>query len=344
MKTKQITFIVLSFLFTINGYCLDLDSTSNTNLSKNKIELPKYFYKKLKGTIGGNIPITMVLTKYESSFNGTYYYDNVKIPIKIGGRFNSEDEIYLDERNFDNISTGEFTGSFTSYNTFEGVWRSELGKTLKFKLTESVSSISNVSFKNYYYEISKNNNLKYLTYCDITLIKISTENPNIDKRINRSIEDISVDFGHSSINEWMESVHAEQQTIKSRIVTEENNILSIEFHLWEYNGGNHGNSIIFNKNFDLITGNEITTDEIFKTDYQKQLEKVALDILHKDVRHFYEDYFFLKSYAITPKGLLYRYGTGTISAYASGELTLFIPYKNIRSLLKEDGILSNLLH
>lgn len=98
--------------------------------------------KLYKGTINGNIKITLYLEGLQKGINadqifGSYKYDNEKSYILLNGYRNNDGNISLTE-----LSTPNFTGTFLGTlveNEIVGKWISaDLKRNLPFNLTEIV--------------------------------------------------------------------------------------------------------------------------------------------------------------------------------------------------------------
>lgn len=380
MKTttmKKLINISLTLCIIVTACCTNPEdqSTKQANQSASKtsevkIDLPKTFYKKMKGTISDNLSVTMELTKTDSTFTGSYYYNNVGLPLSLIGQISFSGEIELSEMNEKYVETGKFHGKFTSAELFEGTWTNpKTNKSLPFKLTESKDGIANISFENFHKENcamkdkNKNkpaNGINWIdTLCshiDINLIKVSTTDHITSNLINKSIVNIICNSGekkYSTINGYLNSILelGDEEYLSldcnSSVVTNDNNILCLSIGESNYTGGAHPFSLVSYCNFDLLTGKEIKLEEILKVNYSDKLnhigEKIFTDSYGKEGWDFEKGKFKLnKNFAITTGGLLFSFGQYEIGPYAAGAPEVFIPFKDIEGLIKVNGLLTRM--
>ena len=181
MKLLHYIRLTICIILTACGSPLSENSNAQTTPSTDgKVELPINFYKKLNGTIGKNLSVTMNLTKRDSAMRGDYYYDKVGIQLELSGQISSSNEITLSETNEKQEETGKFVGKFTSTETFEGIWTNpKTNKSFTFKLKEVRNNIAIISFENY------NTGNEIGSSRNIDLIKISLENNSLSEKINK---------------------------------------------------------------------------------------------------------------------------------------------------------------
>jgi Protein of unknown function (DUF3298)/Deacetylase PdaC len=120
--------------------------------------------------------------------------------------------------------------------------------------------------------------------------------------------------------------------------------VSLEYTNYWYTGGAHGNYGSSLVTYDLKTQKVITLNDVFKPNYQKMLNAA----LAKSVRKTFN----LKpneplsnvlfenaieandNFCVTSKGILFNYTPYEIAAYAAGEIQLFVPFEEIKGILK----------
>jgi Protein of unknown function (DUF3298)/Deacetylase PdaC len=128
------------------------------------------------------------------------------------------------------------------------------------------------------------------------------------------------------------------------IVSNVNNLLTLGFREYAYTGGAHGNYGTRLTTFDLKNKKVMRLDDVLKPNYQKVLNAA----LNRSARRFFK----LKSnesltgnlfdaeiqandnFAVTQKGILFNYTPYEIAAYAAGEIQLFVPFDEIKTVVK----------
>lgn len=142
----------------------------------------------------------------------------------------------------------------------------------------------------------------------------------------------------------------------AKVVDQDSALISIEYDAYTYRGGAHGGSFTGFINWNPKTQKQITLNDILKPGYKDSLNKTAERIFRKDEKltdtsSLARDYFFDKAkfalnnnYLITPLGIRFMYNQYEIKPYAAGQTELFIPYTDIRMLVKPDGIVGHFIN
>jgi len=134
------------------------------------------------------------------------------------------------------------------------------------------------------------------------------------------------------------------------------NIFSIDYTEYAFTGGAHPNTFVSFKNFNLNSGEEITFEELFTLEKQRELTKIAEQEFRKlkqmspdddlgSAGFWFENNEFSlnDNFLITEKGLVFYYNNYEITAYAFGPTELEIPYTKIKMLIDESSILKYLV-
>lgn len=370
MKNALFALLLLSTCFTSCGTQPEggnensgTDSVANETTQK---ELPESFYKKLKGTINGNLAITMDMTKTDSTIYGTYYYDKIKVPITFFGKFKGEGEVNLSERNEMFDETGTFEGKFVSVDTFKGNWTNpKTKKSMPFVLVETKEGVAGISFEHYHRENCdfKKENLKkplndinwtdtLCSYIDLTVIKVTAANQTASDAINKTILDamcFSGETHYKSVESYLNSVNENgadyysTQEAGVRVLSNDNNILSISIDFSEFAGGAHPNSGCSYYSFDLNTGKKIEIGDILLAGHEMSLneigEPIFTELYGKEGWNFEPGHFeFNNNFAILPGGLVWLFGQYEIGPYAAGMPEVFVPFSKIEELIKPTAI------
>ena len=371
MKIKSILFCLLAVVMASCGSDAqkseNRDSGANTVEDKAVTELPSTFYMQLKGTINGNLPITMEMTKTDSVVHGTYYYDKIKIPITVYGNSSGISKISLHEVDENFEETGKFEGEFVSADTFKGTWtNATTNKAMPFVLVQNKEGVAGISFEHFRKENCdlRNENLKHVedivswtdtlcSYIEVTTIKVSAANAEASAAINKTISDVICFNGerhYPSIQAYVNSVDTESdeyyytQEYSVRVLMNENNILSISIDYSEFSGGAHPLSGCTYYSFDLTTGKQIQLSDILKPGSAMRLNQIGEPLFVKqygeDGWNFEPGHFeFNSNYAIMPGGLIFLFGQYEIGSYAAGMPEVFLPFKSIEELIKPGSVI-----
>lgn len=137
-----------------------------------------------------------------------------------------------------------------------------------------------------------------------------------------------------------------------KIEYNQNDILSYTIKFENYTGGAHGSHSYNNHVINLKNGNVLTEEDIFVENYQDQLAQIIIDkiaALHKvenpkDLENIgffsVEEIFPNGNFLVDGKGITYTFNEYEIAAYVVGATNVFLPYEEIRILLKKDSPIS----
>jgi hypothetical protein len=205
--------------------------------------------------------------------------------------------------------------------------------------------------------------------------------PNVQNKINDYImnfylrSSIERDSGYAGIDDRIDSfiasylneIEADSQLYSDYKPVYENSeftsisfnsdyILSLEIIESLYTGGAHGNSYFSLASFDLTTGNQIKLDDIFYGKYKKRLNEVGERIFRQQFKAdstkslFDQGYFgFETGFALNDNfdlykgGIKFQFNPYEAGAYVLGAPEVFIPYSQIRDLIRDDSPLGKML-
>ena len=115
----------------------------------------------------------------------------------------------------------------------------------------------------------------------------------------------------------------------------------------EYNGGAHPNTYINITNFDPVSGNEITLDNIFKEGYEEPLTVILTNQLMKEAQvstieelrdkgilFFDTEMFVSNNFIPEDDSITFLYNRYEIAPYAAGEILLTIDYNTLKEIMK----------
>ena len=121
------------------------------------------------------------------------------------------------------------------------------------------------------------------------------------------------------------------------------NVLSIDFHNWDWEGGAHGFGGSTVLNLDLNTKTEITWTDLFGLDsakidgyvYQQVVENLVYPgYLGEDFSAIYQ---FKNYFSFNPQGLVITYPVYEIAPYSEGERKLTVPYTLLKTYMSPEN-------
>ena len=324
-----------------------------------------YYYLHLKGTLGGE-PVTMDLVKSGPwMIKGFYSYDKTGEPITIWGS-PDEDRIVLNE-NTERNEERFFTGHIDSIGTFKGIWR---GKGTSYPFTLKADFNGAVGLEVYYAADSvkllpnhpfsptgeASNSIVWpssgIDDSTIAFIRQAIAEgrtvSNIHQFVRRDIDSFLLTYktavADTDTSDGIPLTANWSADADMKVVWNHYPLLAFEYFSYEYTGGAHGNYAAHYQVLDLEKKKILTPDDILKPDYKTalipELEKsfrstfkldeetpIADRLLQKEIKpnnNFY----------VTDKGIAFSYTPYEIGPYSLGQVTLFVPFKDIKALLK----------
>ena len=146
------------------------------------------------------------------------------------------------------------------------------------------------------------------------------------------------------------------ETSYNEILFNKQDIISTSVYFENYTGGAHGAHALKNHVVDLNTGNTVTEAMIFVEDYQDILTQliiatIAKDKQAKDIKELENmGYFSIdevypnNNFWVNDKGITYTYNEYEIAAYVVGRTHVFIPYSELKLILKPESPISALIN
>ncbi len=135
-----------------------------------------------------------------------------------------------------------------------------------------------------------------------------------------------------------------EQSYTMDVVSNADGLLSLGFKNYAFSGGAHGSYGTQLMTFDIKNKKLMTLNDVFKPNYKS--------VLNAALTRKAKGYFGLKpneslegntfdsaieandNFAITRKGILFNYVPYEIASYAQGEIQLFIPFEELKNILK----------
>jgi hypothetical protein len=172
----------------------------------------------------------------------------------------------------------------------------------------------------------------------------------------------------SFIEDYRQEIEADSEVFKDYKPIYENNeftsiafnsdsILSLEISEYLFTGGAHGNSSFTLVSFNLATGDQIKLDDIFYGNYHNRLNKAGEKIFREQFRAdsarslYDQGYFgFENGFALNDNfdiykgGIKFQFNPYEAGAYAIGAPEIFIPWSEIRDIIRDDSPLAKMLN
>jgi hypothetical protein len=116
-----------------------------------------------------------------------------------------------------------------------------------------------------------------------------------------------------------------------------------------FTGGAHGSYYENFYNFNAETGDSIGLSDILKPGFEKELQALVVSKFRKDQKIpegqslteaglFSDTLSYNDNFLITKEGLTFHYNIYEIWSYAQGTADVFIPYSDLKAILKENGL------
>lgn len=136
----------------------------------------------------------------------------------------------------------------------------------------------------------------------------------------------------------------------AKVIKQDSSLIAIEYGGYTYQGGAHGSDFTGFINWNPKTKKEIYLEDVLLPNTQRQLSKIAERIFRKDEKlkdtssleqdYFFEDNKFAlnENYSFTPLGIRFLYNQYEIKPYAAGQTELFIPWADLKTLIKPGSV------
>jgi hypothetical protein len=300
--------------------------------------------------------------------------------IQFAGRMNSSDAFTLTEMNALHINS--LKGKFISNQSISGYFEDSKGKKLPFDATEKYPDGS-VSLNVYYLKASillvkkpgapnariqlglllpgeSANPLISDSLISLMLEKFTGKQVRITQpeKLLDGMKEIYFET-YSATNEgiFKESMASSfnWQSLKFlHILMNSSHILSFYIDHYAFTGGAHG---IQTRQFTVVnlwSGKEVGLKDIFKEDTKAQLSKIITDKIHemnsipttqrlKDVGFFTDSVFPSDNFYVTRKGIGFYYNQYDVAPYASGAIDVFIPFEDLKDVMRMGGLIEELI-
>lgn len=334
-------------------------------------------YFRYEGKVGDK-DIVAILCIEASVVWGNYFYNHIGSPISIDGIKMDNDSVYLNEYCLPCDALGSFKGILLKNGNIRGEWGSENGKrkTPFILFRKKISGLSNQSEHFSLKNCEMTEGIDTLNYknldsnCSVlhaSILTLNTSFPYIGDKINSIMvskfnamikaEITSGDENFSNFTSFMESFKQKKIVedpasyefyLDSYISYMDEHIICLGISCWQ-NASDYAYPWDSSEEFvfDLKTGNLVTLSSIMKPNYKTSLNNIGLKAMQKFISHpslESKDFILSENFTVNPFGLIFHYRRGEIgSSYADIPFEFFIPFGDIKHLLKSGTILTNYL-
>lgn len=346
------------------------DSTAAAILAPAEVPAARSFYKQYKGQLAGQ-PVTLQLVKYApGKYEGWYVYDKVGEPIGIALSREWGDSLSFAEyagADNENLLTGALAGG-----RFSGIWTGG-GKTFPFDMTEDMDSLVTFDAFLFADSAKLRPDDPASpqaqasaamvwplggTDAEVTAFLRKAMQPQLqpgdmpvqalkssvmaylsDYQGNGKVTD-SADLEYGTSTAWNWESHGTESVVWNKYP-----LLVIAKMDYEYSGGAHGNYGTRFDVYDIAAKKKLAVTDVFKPGYQRALGVALEKAFRKQFRvaagESLEKGFLFEphiapndNFYLTDKGAVFSYVPYEIAAYAVGQITLFVPWADIRPIVQ----------
>ncbi|MDX2072439.1 MAG: DUF3298 domain-containing protein [Haliscomenobacter sp.] len=330
-----------------------------------------FAYLHFTGTIGTE-SIRMNLLQdldYDDNpwFNGYYHHEGAQEPIGIYSSMDSTGQglLILTESLVADEPFGRFTGKLEK-GVYSGDYTAADGKKSPFKLilgfpegtqefaamrlekTEAADKSRKDSPKGHFsYEffIPKENWLKDAFLQEMVGDSLAQVYKTPQKAFEAEQQQFFKDY-HEEIAGLLEdredNLYMNYDNDKTmEVLFNQDNLLSIAVMDYSYAGGAHGNYGSACSSFDVAKKKKISLEDVFKPGYEAALTQALTEAAKKKfkTKDLSEVLFVDKvepngNFFLTGKGICFNYVPYEIGAYAAGELKIFVPFGELKSVMR----------
>ncbi|MBO9570591.1 MAG: DUF3298 domain-containing protein [Chitinophagaceae bacterium] len=335
------------------------------------------YYASFSGTID-KAAITMNLHKAGKDYSGYYYYDSAQQPIYFSGHETETDSgtNIIEVEGFPEAQPSEIFDFKITDSAITGVWKnSQTGNPLNF--TAKVKTTGNYDYfytkgRQRLFSALRDGPKAEFAASSIWP-KGNSESDNYLKEI--LLDEIKADSTDEVIapvlvrhkKEFFAKYREQFKTAEPEHVTDieyqfskdemtdllicwqSSRVLSLAAHHYSYDGGAHGSSSKIYRNYDLQARKLVTIDDIFLDGYDSVLTKLITQKVRtmyklkeneslKKVEFFEDTLKPSDNFYFTTKGLGFSYLPNQAAPYTMGQITVFIPFKEINKVLEQSFV------
>jgi hypothetical protein len=305
------------------------------------------------------------LYRINDKFSGTYYYNSTEEAIDVTGEMDKTHFLKLTHSDNEGTELEVLSGNFRD-SSFSGTWSSK-GKVLAFRAAAKHDN-SGLTFDYIYTEGSKKlpkneeNYREELQYDAATVWPTAGSTNAAAALIKQEIfKDFGEKSGQGEIGKVMikekndilngdkskEGIETYALSRKIQVEYRSEELLTLSTFLYVDGGGAHGNYGTAYINIDLAHNRVLELSDVidtlacrdllssllekkFRASYGVKKEEKLSEYLFGDEIEFNDNF------SLTSKGIRFNYNPYEIAAYAFGEISLYIPFKELSSCLKPE--------
>ena len=317
----------------------------------------------------------MHIHNWDTTYAGYYYYESSQQPIYFKGSRSAKSQVIQLIANWTEDHSEIFTGSFAG-KSFVGNWyKSDTSKPIGFSFVPSRDTMMNAyDFIYSEGEFKLQPAWKESPQASFLSASIWPKNSNplgeyLKTEIKKAngVEKFSGDIGKIFLEQkkdYFKSYQADMKEFKlaelkaspymfsydaesqMMIVYSSPSILSTALYSYSYTGGAHGMYGTTYQVFDLANKKELKVDNVlnmkdslklnvilakrFREQYKLKPLQSLTEVLFEDKLSWSDNYF------LTSKGIGFNYLPYEIAAFAFGEITIFIPFTELRGMLRPE--------
>lgn len=330
-------------------------------------------YYRYEGQVGGRGAVAILFIG-NTEVSGRYFYERNGRPIDLFGQRTKNDSVYLQEYCIENETSGTLEGLIHNDGVFSGNWVSE-DRSRKTPFVFHRRKVSGLTTQVMVYnremvvdakERSKGHDkgtAKANSQFRATIPTLNTSTPSIGKKINAIMaskldamikaemmmgDDFSSLWHTVKQSKKEVGLDAYELVIYSYVSYMDEHIICLGISYWQ-NAADLAHPWDSSQEFifDLKTGTLITLESLLKSEGKKSLNLIGQKAIQKLFNHPAiegKDFELTDNFTVNPYGLLFVYRRGEIGgSYADAPFDVFIPYSDLKQLLKSETILSNYL-
>lgn len=300
-------------------------------------------------------------------YNGYYSYDDTQEPIGIYSATDSsgQGQLILTEFAYADEAYGSFTGKLEN-GVYSGEYTDAAGKKSPFQLSLSYpegtlrfnanrleqeekakkdSKDSPRGHFSYEYFVPADNWLKDAFLQEMVGDSLAQVYKNPEKAFVVEAKQFFKDY-HEQIAGMLEDGedgmylnYDQDKTME--VLFNQDNLLSIAVMDYSYAGGAHGNYGSACASFDVQKKKKISLEDLFKPGYEAKLtEALTASAKKKFKTQDLNEVLFVEkvepngNFFVTGKGICFNYVPYEIGSYAAGELKFFVPFEELKGVLK----------
>lgn len=349
------------FLACIGSACTPAESPDSAVKPSIAASLPENIH--FSGDIDGRLPIAMKLRRVGQTLSGTYQYLRKGQDLQLQGDIQGSG-MRLSEFDASGKQTGTFSGEIRKDEVI-GTWTGN-GRSLPFKLrlaqktaptrlapTSAVEMNAPLVTKQEEVRKGRGYTAK-MAYPQLSGMKNTVAQSRANLTLKAVIKPLVDEFVRDSEQnppDERSGVQVYEMEISYSDIWVTPQLLSVQYGVYVYSGGAHGNHFSKTLTINLQTGNPVHLDELLKPGFLKPLSHLVREELRKDARlaENPNDEWFIngtaptadnyKNVVLKSNGLLVQFDPYEIAAFAQGDFEVLIPYSAFRDWIKVGGLL-----